>query len=134
LEPFEYVTELFCCVCKVDFGTPEDLEYHFQEHTNDFVPNVTKCRRCPNYKPFPDYDSFLNHSRGHAETKIIECLQCKRKFPPRFKVLKHLQEHESKVGLDLECKECKHVFSTLRTLKTHIRFMHQGEALFFCDL
>lgn len=97
-------TDVWCHLCDITFKLPYNYLIHMRKK---HTPEVLAfaCADCP--KSFASEKNLLLHAAGHlpVEQRRIH-----------------------------KCPQCDKTFSTIESMKVHIRILHIGERLFFCEI
>ncbi|XP_035787904.1 zinc finger protein 208-like [Anopheles albimanus] len=117
-----------CDLCGSKFPFKKRLVVHMKKmHAEKDVP----CDQCQ--KSFTKY-TIEDHKRSVHMARFV-CEHCPKTFKIRFRLLKHMQEHDKslRVATSVPCHICGQVMGDKYILSQHIKHMHAEQQSVNCD-
>ncbi|KAH0566641.1 hypothetical protein KQX54_002788 [Cotesia glomerata] len=129
-------TKKFSCdVCEYTCNQKTNLETHKRRHAKDFL---FKCSICK--KGFISKADFAEHANVHTNFRF-RCDACDKNYFYKRNLIAHLrlchyEVEKKKDKSSFNCNECELAFTTLGTLRNHIRNRHRVKKRhqYLCDL
>ncbi|TMW48417.1 hypothetical protein DOY81_006507 [Sarcophaga bullata] len=114
-----------CEICAKSFNQKAHYQYHMNRHNN--VRNF-KCTICE--KGFLSKADLNVHMRFHTGQRPYVCDICGKDYL----MMEHLKAHAIIHSQEyFQCDICQHKFATHKTLRTHIKTIHEDEPRFKCN-
>ncbi|XP_052859841.1 zinc finger protein 652-B-like [Anopheles cruzii] len=117
-----------CDLCASKFPFKKRLVVHMKKmHAEKDV----RCDQCQ--KSFTKY-TIEDHKRSVHTARFV-CEHCPKTFKIRFRLLKHMQEHDKslRVATCVPCHICDQVMGDKYILRQHIKHMHAEQQSVNCD-
>ncbi|XP_053561658.1 zinc finger protein 25 [Bombina bombina] len=115
-----------CGICRVSFGSPNDLRQHLANHKRDQRYVCSDCGRSFSCNYF-----LVRHRRTHTGERPFVCPHCNKSFKCRSVLYRHQRTHSGEQPF--KCEVCTKGFSQKTSLIIHLR-THTGERPFSCQL
>lgn len=114
-----------CELCGKSFNQKAHYQYHMNRHNN--VRNF-KCTICD--KGCLSKADLNVHMRSHTGQRPYVCDICGKDYL----MMEHLKAHALIHSQEyFQCDICQHKFATHKTLRTHIKTIHEDEPRFKCN-
>ena len=114
-----------CEICAKSFNQKAHYQYHMNRHNN--VRNF-KCTICE--KGFLSKADLNVHMRFHTGQRPYVCDICGKDYL----MMEHLKAHAIIHSQEyFQCDICQHKFATHKTLRMHIKTIHEDEPRFKCN-
>ncbi|KAI8120638.1 hypothetical protein FF38_04280 [Lucilia cuprina] len=114
-----------CNICQKTFNQKAHYLYHMNRHNN--IRNF-KCTECE--KTFIAKTDLKVHMRTHTGHRPYVCNICGKSYLMMEHLKTHLLTHTEQ---NFQCDICNHKFATHKTLRMHVRTIHEDEPRFKCS-
>ncbi|XP_037827216.1 zinc finger protein 583-like [Lucilia sericata] len=114
-----------CNICQKTFNQKAHYLYHMNRHNN--IRNF-KCTECD--KTFIAKTDLKVHMRTHTGDRPYVCNICGKDYLMMEHLKTHLLTHTEQY---FQCDICNHKFATHKTLRMHVRTIHEDEPRFKCS-
>lgn len=112
--------EFVCNLCSKAFKSRDNLNEHFQTHSNTKL----KCELCPD-KEFSSKPSLRNHVREyHESVGEHKCSECDKVFNTSKNLDTHMLTHGDK---KFKCKLCDKSYANPQNLHRHVKEFHKPD-------
>ncbi|CAL8114633.1 unnamed protein product [Orchesella dallaii] len=124
------IKNYWCVFCEKQFSTKEVLNRHILSHIGEkpFWCNI--CNRELGKK-----EALEIHQKQHNKEKTYKkfrCETCSKSFEYKYKLIRHLQIHNSSRPKPYVCTICKKYFPVNQELKQHAQVVHQKIKKYSC--
>ena len=123
------------CLCGKILGTWKGLMLHRKKHYPEKVEY--ECKECnKGYQLKVTYETHMRTKHGPLSKKLA-CSQCGKVFAENRKLLAHEKTHlpdELKRIFSCEWKECHKKFTSIFSLRSHVKTIHENPDIFTCEL
>ncbi|KAM7346570.1 uncharacterized protein ACRADG_006446 [Cochliomyia hominivorax] len=113
-----------CEICQKTFNQKAHYQYHMKLHNNE---RNFKCTECE--KAFITKTDLKIHQRSHTGQRPYVCNICNKDYLMMEHLKAHLLTHTEQ---EFQCDICKHKFATHKTLRQHVKTIHEDDPRFKC--
>lgn len=123
------------CFCGKILGTWKGLMLHRKKHNPDKIEY--ECEEChKGYQLKVTYETHMRTKHGPLSKKLA-CSQCGKVFAENRKLLMHEKTHlpdELKRIFKCEWTDCPKKFTSIFSLRSHVKTIHKNPDTFTCEL
>lgn len=125
-----------CTVCNKNYKTQSHYNNHMSTHHIQNNEGESRKFTCECGKSFKEARHLAVHQNSHlpSERKFVHlCTYCDRRYSSIFSLRHHIKHIHVK-ELNFQCQHCEKAFSRKANLDSHISHVHTSERKHECDI